>query len=524
MMEFSIVLCTWRNQRRTNKDSEMLTNIKRLNQLIEINRDLSSTLNHDKLLDLILTRITQSIDAEASSIILMDDDDRLTFISAIGEMHEEIKKMSLRRGEGIAGWVIENGKPVLVEKAEEDSRFHEDISKELSFPTRSMICVPLKLDNRTVGAIEVINSRSKSFFDQEDMDFLTEFSHQVAIALRNAKIFGKINNEVDELKSIFDLKHEIIGSSKALNQILRLVQKVAPKDIIVLITGKSGTGKEMIARAIHESSPRRHNVFVSVNCAAIPEELLESELFGHERGAFTGAVTSRKGKFEQANGGTLFLDEIGDMSLRAQAKVLRVIQDQIVQHVGGNREIKVNTRIVAATNKDLIFEIREGNFREDLYYRLNEITVELPPLEERREDIGPLAEHFIKIFDKSMNKNISGISRKALQRLYSHSWPGNVRELKNIIKRAMVFADGEMIDEDDLSPEVTGITHEESDEPVIEFFDAEGVPVSLSQIEKDHIERALIYTGWNKKRACEILEINRPRLDRKLKTYNINRE
>lgn len=502
----------------------MLTDIKRLNELLEVNRDLNSTLDQDQLLDIILERATRALDAEASSIVLIDNDDRLIFLSAYGEKRLEIKKIALRRGEGIVGWVIEHNKPALVVDPEKDERFNEEISKELGFPNNTIMCVPLVIDSKVMGAIEVINCKSKAVFDGDDLDYITEFSHQVAIALKNATIFGQMNTEMDELKTIFDLKHEIVGTSRCILGVLGMVKKVAPKEIIVLITGRSGTGKELVARAIHDNSPRRHNPFVSVNCAAIPDDLLESELFGHEKGAFTGAATSRKGKFEMADRGTLFLDEIGDMSLRAQAKVLRAIQDQIIQRVGGNREIKVNTRIIAATNKDLVDEIRSGKFREDLYYRLNEISIEIPPLEERKEDIPILVDHFIKMFNLSMKKNIKGISREALRKLFARSWDGNVRELKNFIKRAMVFAEGDSIIAEDFEPGFDTLEGDESgamNHALASGFGADGLPLSLAEIERHHIERALQFTGWNKSRACEILDINRPRLDRKIKTYGL---
>jgi DNA-binding NtrC family response regulator len=326
---------------------------------------------------------------------------------------------------------------------------------------------------------------------------------------------------MDELKSLFDLKHEIVGRSDGIFQILRLIKKLAPRDIIVLIEGKSGTGKELIAKAIHQNSPRCVNNFVSVNCAAIPDELIESELFGHEKGAFTGAETSRKGKFELAHNGTLFLDEIGDMSLKAQAKVLRAIQDQIIQRVGGSSDISVDTRIIAATNKDLVLEMKENRFREDLYYRLNEFTLKLPALKDRIEDVPLLIDHFIKHFNQTMEKSVKGIERIAMQKLLANDWPGNIRELKSTIKRAMVFVEGSFITLEDLEPSVIKNNEKSISVQNILPFDDEGRPIKLSEMEKRHIKRALEFTKGNKSKACIILDVTRPRLDRKIKNYGL---
>jgi Nif-specific regulatory protein len=499
----------------------MLKDVFKLNELLAINRDLNSTLNPDDLLDMILKRISQSLNAEASSIVLIDENDRLKFHTTFGDIGDEIKKITLSRGEGIVGWVIEKGESVLIENAENDSRFNKDISKEFDFPNKSIICVPLKRSDSIIGCIEVINSKNRDFFSAEDLAFLEAFAEQVTIALKNAVTFDRMNTEMDELKSLFDLKHEIVGRSDVVFQILRLLKKLAPRDIIVLIEGKSGTGKELIAQAIHYNSPRCDNSFVSVNCAAIPDELIESELFGHEKGAFTGAETSRKGKFELAHEGTLFLDEIGDMSLKAQAKVLRAIQDQIIQRVGGSKDISVNTRIIAATNKDLLEEMKEGNFREDLYYRLNEFTLKVSPLKDRLEDLPLLIDHFIKHFNQTMEKQVKGIERIALQKLLSYDWPGNIRELKSTVKRAMVFVDGEYITLEDLEPSTINIKTKNINPDIMLPFDDTGCPITLSEIEKTHIIRALEYTNGNKSRACKILDVTRPRLDRKIKSYGI---
>ncbi|MBA7682363.1 Regulatory protein AtoC [subsurface metagenome] len=283
------------------------------------------------------------------------------------------------------------------------------------------------------------------------------------------------------------------------------MKKVAPSDITVLIQGDTGTGKELVAQAIHELSSRSGRPFVAVNCAAIPKELIESELFGHEKGAFTSAVSTRQGKFEMAHGGSIFLDEIGDMSLETQAKVLRTLEEQEFQHVGGSKSIKVDVRVIAATNKDLEKAMKEGKFREDLYYRLNVVLLKLPALRERKEDIIPLAEYF-------MGDKAKKISSKAQNLLLSYDWPGNVRELRNYIERAVVLGDGEVIQPEDLPYNVR------------KGLKVIAAPLELlDRIEEDHIIRVLRSMDWNKSEAAKILGITRQTLDNKIDKYKIKK-
>jgi transcriptional regulator with GAF, ATPase, and Fis domain len=288
-----------------------------------------------------------------------------------------------------------------------------------------------------------------------------------------------------------------------MKRVFDIIKKVAPTNITVLVQGETGTGKELVAKAIHTLSPRREFAFVPVNCAAIPKELIESELFGHEKGAFTGATSAREGKFQSAHGGTIFLDEIGDMSLDLQAKVLRILEDRELQRVGGSKSIPVDVRIIAATNKDLAKTVEEGSFREDLFYRLNVVAVMLPPLKERKKDIIPLAEYFIA-------GRVKKISSKAKRLMESYDWPGNVRELRNCVDRAVVLGDGKVIQPEDL--------------PYTFRKGGQVIPAPLERldhVEEDHIVRVLRYTNWNKSDAARILGITRQTLDNKIKRYGI---
>jgi len=309
----------------------------------------------------------------------------------------------------------------------------------------------------------------------------------------------------------------IIGNSKGIAEVLSMVSSVAPADTTVLITGESGTGKELVAHAIHGMSSRANGPFVTINCAAIPENLLESELFGHTKGAFTGAISARDGKFAIANGGTLFLDEIGEISNNIQVKLLRAIEEKTFERVGGNTSIQSDVRIVAATNRNLTEEMSQGRFREDLYYRLNVVNIHMPPLRERREDILLLVDHYVKIRSKKLNKQVSGITPQAKDIMLRYKWPGNVRELVNVIERAIVLLRGDVIDSADLPMQI------EEKNLAGEKFASEEDILSLRELEKTQIKKTLDFTGWNRNRSAELLGIHRNTLRLKIEEYGLDK-
>ena len=320
----------------------------------------------------------------------------------------------------------------------------------------------------------------------------------------------------ETLGSHFDTR-SIIGRSPAMAKLLETVAQVAPSEATILITGESGTGKELIAGAIHFNSPRKDGPFVKINCAAITETLLESELFGHEKGAFTGAYRKKEGRFRQAHGGSLFLDEISEMSLAMQVKLLRVLQEREITRVGGEEVIKVDVRIIAATNKHLLEEIEAGRFREDLYYRLNVVTLNVPPLRERREDIPLLAQHFLELFSEQNRKQIKGFTPQAMDRLLKYDWPGNVRELMNGVERAVVLSRSEYLDEEDLPM----ILKDASLPGEILAKDAVLGDMPLDEVEKATVLKMLELTGGNKSEAARRLGITRRTLHKKLKIYGV---
>lgn len=309
----------------------------------------------------------------------------------------------------------------------------------------------------------------------------------------------------------------MIGRSGKMNILLDTLAMVAPSDATVLIMGESGTGKEVAANAIHHNSSRAEQPFIKVSCAALPETLLESELFGHEKGAFTGAVSRREGRFQLAHRGTIFLDEVGEMSPVIQTKLLRVLQEKEFEPLGSTRTIKVDIRVIAATNKDLTKEVREGRFREDLYYRLNVVPITMPPLRERKEDIPSLVDHFLAVYREKNRKPLKGISGKALDLLVRYDWPGNIRELENFIERAVIMTKEEMITPADFPPQIQSLSGEEEKSGI-------SIPygMSLEAMEKELIIKTLAETGGNRTRASEILGINRRTLQNKLREYGIN--
>lgn len=341
---------------------------------------------------------------------------------------------------------------------------------------------------------------------------------RILLTAERALQFKNLERENIKLRSSLIKKYELVGSSQVMKKIKAQIEMIAKGDSRVLILGESGTGKELVARMIHSLSPRANAPFIEVNCAAIPQELIESELFGHEKGAFTGAIDRKIGKFELANEGTLFLDEIGDMSLITQAKLLRVIETQKFQRVGGTRDITVNVRIISATNKNLTEEIKKGNFREDLYYRLNVVPIYIPPLRERKEDIPELIDYFMEEFNREKGWKKKTIKDEAMKILKSYDWPGNVRELKNAVERLMIMIPKDVIEASDI--ETTGIIRERLKEE--SYFSYSTLKEARDAFERDFILRKLRDNNWNMTKTAEVIGIERSNLYKKIKSLGIS--
>jgi len=341
---------------------------------------------------------------------------------------------------------------------------------------------------------------------------------KTVLVVRNALRQRDLEAENRALRARVDRQHVMIGESFAMRQLREQVEMAAPTNGRVLIYGENGTGKELVARTVHQLSRRRAGPFVEVNCAAIPEELIESELFGHMKGAFTGAVADKPGRFEQANAGTIFLDEIGDMSLKTQAKVLRVLQEQVMERVGGTQRIRVDVRVIAATNKELGAEIRSGRFREDLYFRLNVIPIFVPPLRDRRDDIPLLADHFMALMAAEYGRRPKRVAPEAVARLQHYAWPGNVRELRNVIERLMIMVPGDTITAQDLA----FLGHDAVSAPVVAPVDA-SLPLAEARerFERDYILQALATQNGNISRTADVLGVERSNLYKKMKAFGI---
>ena len=367
-----------------------------------------------------------------------------------------------------------------------------------------------------LGLIHLYTSITKPPLAHDDLEFALAVASQLGVAWSQLRRRGSLELANKSLVNSLRLETEIVGESPALRQIESQIRRVAPTTATVLIRGESGSGKELVARALHMSSPRREGPFVCLNCAAISESLLESELFGHEKGAFTGATEKMIGKFEAADQGTIFLDEIGEMPLSIQSKFLRVLEGHQFERLGGNNQIRVDVRVVAATNRELEEAVRANQFRKDLFYRLQVVDMRVPPLRDRLDDVPLIAEHFLRRFTKETGRKIKGFTTSALDKLTHYNWPGNVRELRNVVERAVALGTGSVLDAPDIW--LSSIDLESASQVAV----YEAVP--LEEIEKRHILATLNHTDWNKSRSAEILGIERSTLDRKIKAYDLKRD
>ena len=499
-----------------------MINIEKVKKILEILSLLSRNSNIEELLSGIINNASKVIDAEAASLLLFDKNkETLFFYIALGEKGDQIKKsFSLQKGQGIAGWVALYGEPLIVNDPQNDPRFFSKISEEVNYKTRNLLCTPMVVDNQIIGVIEVIN-KIDCIFTDEDKEILQAFSNQCAILINNAKLLNDLlkTNIIlkDELDKVKDSR-KIIGESPLIKEKIKLAEMVALTESNVLLQGESGTGKELFAELIHYISPRKNAPFVKVNCAAIPENLLESELFGYKKGAFTGANKDTMGKIELANNGTLFLDEIGEIPLSIQAKLLRFIENKEIQKLGDSNPISVNVRIISATNKDLPKVIAEKKFREDLYYRINVFPIYLPSLRERKDDIELLANHFLKKYSYETKKKIVGFSQEAIEIMKAYSWPGNVRELENVVERACVLTNSQIIE-----PDVLLINPGDPKNSFSEIFKEMPLKDALNIFKKEYIYYLLNKNGWKQTKVAQILDIQRTYLSRLIKELGINK-
>jgi len=497
----------------------------KLSAILTICQKMNSERDLGALLDLIAREATSLLDCDRASIFLLDRE-RNELWSKVALGSEEILRFDARLG--IAGNAVLTGNTINVRDAYSDPRFYGGIDGQTGYRTRNLLVVAVRNQmGEIIGAFEVLNKRIGAFTirDEESLGALASHS---AIAIETAQLIGELRRSQDELAQQnahlwreVEAKysaHGIIGTGHKIQQVVRLVERIRDSLVNVLITGESGTGKELVAKAVHYTSPRARRPFVALNCAALPETLLESELFGIEKGVATG-VNSRLGQFQKADGGTLFLDEIGDLSLTAQAKILRVLQERVVERVGGRTSIPVDVRLLAATNKDLEAEISKGNFREDLYYRIKVIHIHMPPLRDIREEIPLLASHFLKEYCKETGRGNMDFSPTVLQKLSGAPWPGNIRQLRNEVMRLAACARQLVITEEDLW-EGTPSRGPETAPP--RKAPMQSLKKAVAELEKKMIEEALQGTRNNQQQAARILGLSRQGLINKMKRYTIS--
>ncbi|MDR2452557.1 MAG: sigma 54-interacting transcriptional regulator [Candidatus Accumulibacter sp.] len=494
-----------------------------LSSLVAVNDDLA------RILHTLLRILQRHMNVVRGMVSLFEPESGRIFIhESFGLSAEEAARGVYHLGEGVTGKVVESGQPIVVPRISKEPMFlHRATNRRAAGEfEHSFLCVPILRGNKVMGTVSaerLYDNRRLLELDAEILSILAATTAQ-AVELHLLKYMHKtaLENENRRLHQALKARFKpsnIIGNSKAMQEVYALIERVTRSRTTVLILGESGVGKELVASAIHYNSADGKGPFVRFNCAALPESVIESELFGHERGAFTGAVAQRRGRFEEADGGTIFLDEIGELTLPTQAKLLRVLQEKSFERVGGNQTIQANIRILAATNRDLAAMVRQEKFREDLYYRLNVFPITIPPLRERGDDIvalaDQLADHFVSHFSEEMNVDVHRISTPALSMLSSYAWPGNVRELENVIERAMVLADGGVIHGYHLPPSLQA--------PVIgEVTKAGQLEARMSAIEYEMIVEALKLHHGNISAAATQLGLTRRMLTLRMRRYKLD--
>jgi Nif-specific regulatory protein len=523
-----------------------------LSLLNEISRVLGSTLDLHSVFDQTMRVLAERLGMERGSLVLRDEmTGKLYIETAVGLTPEEIGRGTYEPGEGITGTVVARGEAMVVPDVARDERFLNRTKARILVAgvKTSFICVPIKIEGRTMGALSVDKQFHTEEWLKSDQRLLEIVGSFIAQALKINEIVAEEREEWQEekrsitanLRSKYKFDN-IIGSAPAMLDVFDTIAQVAVSRATCLLLGETGTGKELIAKAVHYNSNRAEKSFIRVNCGALSGTLLESELFGHVRGSFTGAIKDKMGRFEAANGGTLFLDEIGTIDTSLQVKLLRVLQEREFERVGDNRTMKVDVRIIAATNLDLQEEVAKGRFREDLFYRLNVVTIFLPPLRNRREDIPRLIDFFLDKFNAENAKQLRKISKEMLNVLVRYPWPGNVRELENAIERAVVLSRGDTLTEELLptairafaqqgranlaSEGIDTLTRRLADQSINEYELREGqiYDMVIRQVEKALIEKALARCAGIKIKAADFLGINRNTLNKKFKELGLELE
>ncbi len=499
--------------------------VKEITTLYSITTALASSMDMREALEKVVNILSEEMEFERGTITIINPSTQEIKIEVAHGLSAEARKRGRYKiGEGITGKVVASGEPIIVPRMSDEPSFlnrtrsrGSSRRKELSF-----ICVPIKVGPKIIGTLSVDRPASQETTLEQDLRFLTIASGLIAQTVNNILAIQeekeRLINENIRLKLELQEKYrvsQIIGRSSRMQEVFEMIHRVAKTNATVLLRGESGTGKSLVARAVHYNSPRAKMPFVTVTCAALPETLLESELFGHEKGTFTGATSRKIGLFEKAQGGTVFLDEVGEISPAVQTRLLHVIQEREFFRVGGTTPIKCDVRIIAATNKDIEKAMSSGAFREDLYYRLNVFPIYLPPLRERKTDILLLAEYFLEKYAKQNNKEIIRISTPAIDLLMQYHWPGNVRELENVIERAVVVCDDKVIRGNHLPPTLQS-------GPSSQTRAVRSLSQAVENLERELIIEALKETKGNQSKAAKLLDTSLRILNYKIKKYAIN--
>lgn len=499
--------------------------------LYRLAMDMAASGTNEELCQLVVDALLEATPAEVGAILILParvsgrgkepatgpKSLRGAELEIVANKHRDPSVKSYQRvSEYVSNEVLGTREAILAEDVKSNRllRNRESLS---DIGVKSLICAPVMYADRVFGLIHLYSTILHKSLDADDLEFTVAVSKQLGGAFANLTRQQSLKNENRELRGQLKVESELVGTSGPLKEIERQIALVASTNATCLIRGESGVGKELVARAVHFSSPRRDGPFVCLNCAALTETLLESELFGHEKGSFTGATEKKIGKFEAANHGTIFLDEIGEMTVGTQAKLLRILEGHPYERVGGNVPIRVDVRVVSATNKPLEEAVREGSFRRDLFYRLQVVEIRIPPLRDRKDDIRLLADHFLTRFVRETGRKIRGFSDAAYNKLAAYDWPGNVRELRNVVERAVALGSGPTLDAEDLWLSSLSFASAST------TTSAEFEPHSLEEMEKRHITRTLDHTDWNKSQAAKILGIERSTLDRKITAYGLKR-
>ena len=475
----------------------------------------TTSLEIDELLAMVMDAAKDIVGVKNGSLLLVQDEKtlKLQFYQASGQNMGQLKNIDLPPGVGISGHVAKTGESIISNDVAKDPRWYQKVSEKVKTPVQSMASYPLILEKKVIGVVQFLDKVDGGIFTEEDSEILERFAKLMAKFFqvsRNRKLLGE---EFGQLKDQYLQRYAIVGESQAIKKCIKMAERVADSKAAVLVTGESGTGKELFAHLIHDRGQRQNKPFISVSCGAIPATILERELFGHEKGAFTGADSQKIGLFEAADKGTLFLDEIGELPMDMQVKLLRVLQEESFIRLGGTKNINVDVRIVTATNRDLEKEVRDGNFRQDLFYRINVIKIVLPSLREKMEDLPDLVSFFMKKHTPK-NQPIKKLAKNLIPHLMSYSWPGNIRELENSVERAIVLSD-----EEELTPDAFPF---ETSQLPIELNVGSSLKEAGDSFRKTFITNTLKSTSGNRTKAAKILDVQRSYLSRLIKELEID--